>query len=70
MKNQDEKKTRVYQMLLVKPYMKDGEKKFSYTKIGIAFKKIGSNVVDLKLDLFPIMIPGAFIQLRPVSKDL
>ena len=60
------KEVKIYKMLLVKPYIKNGEKKFSYTEIGVAFKKVGSNVVDLKLDLFPIMIPGAFIQLKPI----
>jgi hypothetical protein len=58
----------VYQMLLVKPYQRDGEKKYSYTNIGIAFRKFESDVIDMKLDLFPILIPGAFIQLKPVVK--
>jgi hypothetical protein len=61
----------VYQMLLVKPYQREGEKKYSYTNIGVAFKKDESDIVDMKLDLFPILVPGAFIQLRPIasSKD-
>jgi len=58
----------VYQMLLVKPYQKEGEKKYSYTNIGIAFKKPKSDVIDMKLDLFPILVPGAFIQLKPVTR--
>jgi len=61
-----EQKTTIYQMLLVKPYQRMGEKKYSYTNIGIAFRKGESDVIDMKLDLFPILIPGAFIQLKPV----
>jgi len=57
----------VYQMLLVKPYQKEGARKYSYTNIGIAFKKEESDIIDMKLDLFPVLIPGAFIQLKPVS---
>ena len=56
-------------MLLVKPYQKEGERKYSYTNIGIAFRKDESDIIDMKLDLFPILIPGAFIQLKPVAKS-
>lgn len=59
----------VYQMLLVKPYQRQGERKYSYTNIGIAFRKDQSDIIDMKLDLFPILIPGAFIQLKPVTKS-
>jgi hypothetical protein len=59
----------IYQMLLVKPYQKEGERKYSYTNIGIAFRKDESDIIDMKLDLFPILIPGAFIQLKPVAKS-
>ena len=58
----------IYQMLLVKPYQREGEKKYSYTNIGVAFKKPKSDVIDMKLDLFPILVPGAFIQLKPVIR--
>ena len=58
----------IYQMLLVKPYQREGEKKYSYTNIGVAFKKPKSDVIDMKLDLFPILVPGAFIQLKPVTR--
>ncbi len=59
----------VYQMLLVKPYQREGERKYSYTNIGIAFRKEHSDIIDMKLDLFPILVPGAFIQLKPVAKS-
>ena len=59
----------VYQMLLVKPYQREGERKYSYTNIGIAFRKDESDIIDMKLDLFPILVPGAFIQLKPVAKS-
>jgi len=61
-----DQKSTIYQMLLVKPYLRMGEKKYSYTNIGIAFRKGESDIIDMKLDLFPILIPGAFIQLKPV----
>jgi len=61
--------TNVYQMILVKPYQREGEKKYSYTNIGIAFRKENSDVIDMKLDLFPVLVPGAFIQLKPVKSQ-
>jgi len=59
--------TTIYQMLLVKPFQKEGEKKYSYTNIGIAFKKDNSDLIDMKLDLFPVLVPGAFIRLKPIK---
>lgn len=59
--------TTQYQIVLVKPYVKDGEKRFGYTRIGVAFRKNGGDLIDLKLDLFPVITQGAFIQLRPVG---
>ena len=66
----EQQKQTIYQMLLVKPYQREGEKKYSYTNIGVAFRKGESDIIDMKLDLFPILIPGAFIQLKPtLSKE-
>ncbi|MBN2694754.1 hypothetical protein JXR93_08830 [bacterium] len=62
------KDVRMYQVFLVKPYFKNGEKFYSYTQIGVAFKKEDKSSLDLRLDLFPVLITGAFIQLRPVKK--
>ncbi len=56
-----------YHVLLVKPYFKDGEKRFGYTRIGVAFRKNMGDLIDIKLDLFPVLTEGAFIQLRSVG---
>jgi hypothetical protein len=63
------KDVRMYQVFLVKPYFRNGEKFYSYTEIGVAFRKDEKSSIDLKLDLFPVLIAGAFIQLRPVKKE-
>ncbi len=62
-------KNSMYQMFLVKPYFKEGVKHFSYTNIGIAFKKEGGTTIDMKLEVFPILGDGSFIQLRPMVRD-
>jgi len=48
---------------LVNPLLINGEKKYSYTKIGTA--TIDKKEVNLTLDLFPILKPGSYIKLTP-----
>ncbi len=68
-KKTQENNYQLYQVLIVKPYTnKEGEKKYSYSNIGVAFKKIGSSILDLKLNMFPIMTDGSFIQLKAIYK--
>jgi len=56
-------------MEFVKPYQKDGDKRYCYTNIGRAVLNNGE-ILTIKLNFFPIFTPGSFIMLKPEEDEV